>query len=142
MRLVRPRGKLFSLETIRFADEIVSGEEIDLPEGRATTDKELELAIDLVNRLAADFEPGLHPNEYRAAVEAAVQEKVDAKELKVQPEEAVSVGQGGKVIDLAELLSRTLKAVPKPGVKKAEGASDTSEAEKPEKKSPKKKATG
>jgi DNA end-binding protein Ku len=141
LALLRPHGKLFALEMMRYADEIVDDGEIDVPESpKVATDREMDLALDLVKQLSGPFDPTKHPDEYRAAVEAAVEEKVAADDLARQETageaevEAPAAGAtGAKVIDLAELLSRSLKKVePKGGVKKAvtEGES-TSEAAKP-----------
>ncbi|MGO8995190.1 MAG: Ku protein [Polyangiaceae bacterium] len=135
LAILRPRGKIFALEMMRYADEIVSDGEIDVPESpKVATEKEMGLALDLVKTLSGPFDPAKHPDEYRAAVEAAVEEKVASDDLARQettgeaaPEAPAAAG--GKVIDLAELLSRSLKKVePKGGVKKAaandEGAAD------------------
>jgi DNA end-binding protein Ku len=135
LAILRPRGKLFALEMMRYADEIVSDADIDVPESpRAATAKEMDLALDLVSKLSGPFDPAKHPDEYRAAVEAAVDEKVAADDLARQElagvaEAEAPAGAGGatgaKVIDLAELLSRSLaKAEPKGGVKKASHAKE------------------
>jgi DNA end-binding protein Ku len=124
--LLRPRGHLFALDMMRFADELVSGDEIVVPDVKKASPRELELALNLVETLSGPFDPSKHPDEYRVAVEAAVDEKVAADEIardESSSEEraaATSTSAGGKVIDLAELLSRSLKKVdPKGGVKKA-----------------------
>ena len=79
LAILRPRGKLFALEMMRYADEIVSDAEIDVPESpKVATEREMDLALDLVKRLSGPFDPAKHPDEYRAAVEAAVDEKVAA----------------------------------------------------------------
>jgi DNA end-binding protein Ku len=125
LALLRPHGNLFALEMMRYADEIVSVAEIDVPESKPATPREMELALDLVKALAGPFDPTKHPDAYRAAVEAAVEEKAASDALAKSPEIAHAGAEGittkeGKVIDLAELLSRSLtKAEPMGGVKKA-----------------------
>ena len=140
MAIVRPRHKIFALDIMRFADEIVDDAEIEVPESpRAASEKEMALALDLVKQLSGPFDPEKHPDEYRAAVEAAVQEKIEAEEvMRSEPaaEEApaAAASTGGKVIDLAELLSRSLKAVePKGGVKKAAPPEEKEEKAAPKK---------
>ncbi|HEY2518133.1 MAG TPA: Ku protein [Polyangiaceae bacterium] len=150
LAVLRPRHKIFALEMMRYADEIVSDSEIDVPESpKAASEKEMALALDLVKSLEADFDPTKHPDEYRAAVQAAVDAKVEADQLARgettgAPEEAPAPAiTGGKVIDLAELLSRSLKGVePKGGVKKAAPLEQKAAEEeaKPAKKAGKKKA--
>jgi DNA end-binding protein Ku len=114
--LLRPHGKIFALEVMRFADEIVDPKEIVVPEVKPATAREVELALNLVGQLEGAFDPQKHPDAYRAAVEAAVDRKVEAQETKRDESgEAVSGGgAGAQVIDLAELLARSLGAVPAP----------------------------
>ncbi len=149
LAMLRPRGRLFSLDMMRFADELVADDDIVLPDGKPMTARETQLALDLVSTLTAPFDPARHPDEYRAAVEAAVDEKVAAEETKKgggEVEEVVAKSQGGKVIDLAELLARSLNGA-KGGVKKADVSAKHQadlEETKPAKKSKptKKRASG
>jgi DNA end-binding protein Ku len=134
--ILRPRGRIFALDMMRYADEIVSDAEIDAPDStRNVSTREIELAQDLIEKLSGPFDPSKHPDEYRAAVEAAVEEKVAADELArdeggEKVEAAPAPETGGKVIDLAELLARSLtKAEPKGGLKKAAPAPETHAAE-------------
>jgi DNA end-binding protein Ku len=106
LAVVRPHGKLFALEMMRYADEIVNPDAIDVPEPRPASPRELELAHGLVQALSGPFDPARHPDQYRAAVAAAVEDKTASCELTQQP---VTADRAlGKVIDLAELLARSL----------------------------------
>src|ERR1019366_7267127 len=157
LALLRPRGRLFSLDMMRFAEELVAGDEIAPAEGKESSDREKQLALHLVDELTGPFDPASHPDEYRSAVRAAVDEKVEAGEVardstagEAPVEASESKGGGAQVIDLAELLSRSIKSASKPGPAKAKSAEEASEAEasgqsekKPEKgKGRKKHATG
>ncbi len=114
--LLRPRDNLFALDMMRYADELVSGGEIVVPESREASGREMDLALDLVRQLEAPFDPSKLPNEYRAAIDAATQDKVDrgeaVRDTNVEAAEAEASpaerGGGAKVIDLAELLARSL----------------------------------
>jgi DNA end-binding protein Ku len=135
LALLRPRGHAFSLDMMRFAEELVPGDEIAPAEGKESSDREKQLALHLIDELTGPFDPGRHPDEYRSAVLAAVDEKVEAGKVSRDttageaPAEAAS--GGAQVIDLAELLSRSIKTAAKPGPAKAK----TDEAEeKPEEK--------
>ncbi len=159
LAILRPRGKVFALEMMRYADEIVSDGEIEVPDAKPASDREMDLALDLVKTLSGPFDPSKHPDEYRAAVEAAVEEKVAADNLarqdtggEAEAQAPAASGGGGKVIDLAELLARSLtKVEPKGGVKKAaakeeeapaEAAKQAGAAPSASKKSAKKRAAG
>jgi len=123
LAMLRPRGLLFSLDMMRFVDELVTPDEIVVPAAKPSTDRELALALNLVDQLTGPFDPKKHPDEYRAAVHALVDQKVEADEIardtSGDEERAMSQGGGAKIIDLAELLSRSLKGVEKPGPAKA-----------------------
>lgn len=140
--VLRPKGKLFSLDVMRYGDELVLPDEIDTPDtSKEPSERELKLAFDLVSQLAATFDPDRHPDQYRAAVTAAVEQKVEANELKDGGGEAAVEAQGAQVIDLAEMLARSLRTMaandePKPGPKKVDEPAAAAEApaEKPAKK--------
>jgi len=139
LALVRPRGRLFSLDMMRFAEELVSGDELAPAEQKAPSPREKQLALHLVDELSGPFDPAKHPDEYRSKVLAAVEEKVEAGEVsrEAAEEAPAAAAKGAQVIDLAELLSRSIKAAEKPGPAKVKG--EEGEA-KPAKKG--KRATG
>ena len=109
--LLRPRDRLFSLDMMRFGDELVSSSDIVIPDTKPASPRELELARGLVGQLTAAFDPARHPDSYRAAVGAAVDAKVEANQVKTDDvsDETRGAAAGGKLIDLAELLARSLQ---------------------------------
>ena len=153
LALLRPRGRLFSLDMMRFAEELVPGDEIAPAEGKESSDREKQLALHLVDELTGPFDPARHPDEYRSAVLAAVDEKVEAGDVardstagEASAEAAAPAGGGAQVIDLAELLSRSIKGAAKPGPAKTKGddeeAKDEAKPDKSKGGSKKKRATG
>ena len=145
LALLRPRGLHFSLDMMRFADELVKADEIVIPAAKPVTDRELALAASLVDQLTGPFDPAKHPDEYRAAVHALVDEKVEADQITRDSSsdegQAASAG-GAKVIDLAELLAASLKRVDRPGPVKTSSAEAAggAAADTPEKRATKKVA--
>jgi DNA end-binding protein Ku len=125
LALLRPRGRMYSLDMMRFAEELVPGDEIAPSEGvKDASDREKQLALHLIDELSGPFDPAKHPDEYRSAVLAAVDEKVEAGEVARDSSEAgekpaQAASKGAQVIDLAELLSRSIKVAGKPGPAKA-----------------------
>ena len=120
LALLRPRGRLFSLDMMRFAEELVPGDELAPAAAKEVTPRERQLAVHLVDELSGPFDPAKHPDEYRSAVLAAVDEKVEAGEVSrdagVESEATTHAETtGAQVIDLAELLSRSIKVANKPG---------------------------
>jgi DNA end-binding protein Ku len=148
LALVRPRGKLFSLDMMRFAEELVPGDELAPADQKEPSPREKQLALHLVEELSGPFDPARHPDEYRNAVLAAVDQKVEAGEVARDVAEeapAAAASTGAQVIDLAELLSRSIKAAGKPGPAKArdDEAEEAAEKTAPAKTAKKgKRATG
>jgi DNA end-binding protein Ku len=128
LALLRPRGRLFSLDMMRFAEELVAADEIAPGEGKPASPREKQLALHLIEELSGPFDPARHPDEYRSAVLAAVDEKVEAGEVAhdTATEGPAAAGggaaTGAQVIDLADLLSRSIQVANKPGPAKAEPA--------------------
>jgi DNA end-binding protein Ku len=88
----------------------VDPEGIELKATKAPTDKELKLAETLVHQLSAKFEPEKHPDEYRARVFARVDEKVGDHDTIDADASSPTKKRGSNVIDLSELLMRSLHA--------------------------------
>jgi DNA end-binding protein Ku len=138
LALLRPRGRLFSLDMMRFAEELLPGDELAPAAQKEASPREKQLALHLVEELSGPFDPAKHPDQYRSAVLAAVDEKIEAgevaREAAAETEGAAAAGAatGAQVIDLAELLSRSIKAAGKPGPAKAK-VSDEGGEEKQEK---------
>ena len=127
LALVRPRGRLLALDMMRFAEELVPADELAPAEQKELSDREKALALHLIEELSGPFEPSRHPDEYRNAVLAAVDEKIEAGQVAHDtstPGEApaAAAASATAVIDLAELLSRSIKAAAKPGPAKAKAA--------------------
>jgi DNA end-binding protein Ku len=144
LALLRPRGRLFSLDMMRFAEELVAGDEIAPSEGKEASPREKQLAMHLVDELSGPFDPAKHPDEYRSAVLAAVDEKVEAGEVArdgvMEGEPATAdTGGGAQVIDLAELLSKSIQVANKPGPAKAKSPDESDAKAEKAKTSPKKK---
>jgi DNA end-binding protein Ku len=146
--LLRPRGRLFALEMMRFGDEMVTPDEIDMPDAsKQPTEREVQLALGLVEQLTGTFDPAMHPDQYRAAVEAAVEEKVEANQIardESSGEAREAAASGGKIVDLADLLAKSMAAANAPGKKTVAKAEPRAEEEKPaaEEKPKKKKKVG
>jgi DNA end-binding protein Ku len=128
LALLRPREHLFSLDMMRFADELVPSKEIVSPLAKTPSEKELKLAKSLVDQLTAPFDPEKHPDEYRARVSALVDEKVDKHETTEGDLDETKKKKRGSdnVIDLSALLMRSLhgraggaKRAPRTGAKVA-----------------------
>ncbi len=95
--------KYILLETMFWANEVRSGEELKIPEPAKLDERETAMARTLVETLSASFEPGKYENRQRDAVAELIQKKVQGKEIVKEPE------AGGQVIDLMEALRRSVE---------------------------------
>ncbi len=107
---LRPLEGVICLEILRFADEIVSPKEIaadfEAGDGRVN-DKQLAMALDLVDALAGDFEPGKYKEEYREGVRELVERKAKGETIAAPPDRF----EEGKVVDLMAALEKSLDKV-------------------------------
>jgi DNA end-binding protein Ku len=110
---------------LRFADELLPADEIVPAKAKEVSLREKRLAGQLVDELTGPFDPDKLPDAYRSAVLAKVDEKVEAGQVAREEGEEVEAAppgraaRGAKVIELADLLARSIKAANKPGPAKA-----------------------
>ena len=83
---IRPMGDVLAMATMNFADEIVPADGLDeLPDDVETNDRELQIARQLVDSLAAPWEPGKYRDTYRDAVLDLIDRKAAGEHITVQP---------------------------------------------------------
>src|SRR5205823_2943768 len=85
---IRPSGDALGMATMIFADEVLPTDRLEeIAETREvkTTKRELEIAIQLVDWLAAEFEPQKYSDSYREEVLALIERKAQGEEIAVQP---------------------------------------------------------
>jgi DNA end-binding protein Ku len=108
---IRPMGDVLEMATMLFADEVLPPERLEeLPGGAdvKTTKRELDIAMQLVDSLAGDFQPEKYRDTYREQVLALIERKAEGKEIAVQPPpEEVHT----PVPDLMSALKASLEAV-------------------------------
>jgi DNA end-binding protein Ku len=130
---VRPMDEALGMATMIFSDEVISPEVLDeIAEAKEvkTTKRELEIAEQLVESLAGEFEPDKYRDSYRRQVLEMIERKAQGKEIAVQPtaEEVLEPAP-----DLMGALKASLEAV-----RSREGEEPAAKAAKP--KAAKKKA--
>jgi DNA end-binding protein Ku len=112
------------LELLRWADEVRDTAGLPLPDKGDTkiSEKELKMAQQLVSELEDEWKPDEFHDEFREKLEQVVKEKVKAGEGEhiVKPLEGEEVKTSADIIDLTELLRRSLR-------KGAKGAQDEGE---------------
>ncbi|MEZ0292325.1 MAG: Ku protein [Solirubrobacteraceae bacterium] len=80
---IRPLDGVLGLHTMRFADEVVDGEEIELAKlSKGPAKKEVEMAGRLVGSLEESFSPGRYKDRYRKAVLDMIERKAAGRKPK------------------------------------------------------------
>jgi DNA end-binding protein Ku len=103
---IRPVDGVLCLETMRYADEVLPTEGV-VPDtdASAPTEKELEMAEQLIEALATDFEPDKYTDQYRDQLLDLIQRKAAGEEVVAEP----TVEDKGKVLDLMAALEASLQ---------------------------------
>ncbi|MGZ5067685.1 MAG: non-homologous end joining protein Ku [Usitatibacter sp.] len=125
--MIRPVEEGLVMQQLLYAGEVRSIREIEIPKTEVKP-AELKLAKQLIEAQASDaFDPSSYTDDVAARIEAAIQKKVEGKEITMT--QAPEAGGGGQVIDLMEALRASLERKPA----KARAAVKEPETRKPAK---------
>ena len=81
---LRARDDLLTLHTMRFHDEVVAGDDVEIPSPQKKPAKrEVEMAGSLVSSLETRFRPERHEDTYRQAVRKLIDRKASGKEIEL-----------------------------------------------------------
>jgi DNA end-binding protein Ku len=121
--LIRPRGDALALETLFIAEDVRSQAEIEEAVGDTQVkEPELELARQVIDSLAADFDPSSLESQYRQDLRAMLEAKLAGEEIK-RPE---PVEEETPVIDLMEALRQSVDEAQKQKKAPASGSKSKS----------------
>jgi DNA end-binding protein Ku len=131
---VRPIGDhALGMATMVFPDEVIDADTIDeitAVEDIEINDRELAIAGQLVESLAADFDPEKYRDTYREEVLALVERKAAGEHIAVQPE---AEEEDAEVPDLMSALKASLDAVK---ARDSDGGGSSAKASAAKKKEP------
>jgi len=134
---IRPVDGALVLETMRFADEVLAiDREAPLAEPASEpTEREKEMARQLVSSLTAEFDPTKYHDEYREELLALIDKKAAGEEIVA----ATPTEEPGKVLDLMAALEASLaRAGAKQADDNGDGSAKTTKKAAPRKAAPRK----
>jgi DNA end-binding protein Ku len=103
---LQPSGAALELTTLRFADELRTPKELDLPAaGKGWTKKEMTLARGLIDSLASEWKPKQYADEYEAVLRDIIEKKAAGQRIK-----APKTARPRPVRNLVDALEASLKA--------------------------------
>jgi DNA end-binding protein Ku len=133
-----PAGDALMLNTIRWAKELRSADELKFPPAGKTAaglkEGELKMARQLVTDMTDEWKPEVYEDKFSEAIHALAAQRVEAGETEsVAPlEEDDSGATQSNVVDLTELLKRSLGGKSnKPATGSSSGKDDDDVEEKP-----------
>lgn len=110
---IRPLQGALAMSTMRFADEVVSAEDVGgMPDRVEPSDKELELARQIITSLADDWDPSAYHDSFTAELRSLIAEKAAGSQLKVDTEGAPE--ETGQLVDLMAALQASVDAAKRP----------------------------
>ena len=119
---IRPVDGVLCVETMRYADEVLPPAQAvpDDAEVAEPTARELEMAKQLVEALATDFEPDKYHDGYREQLMSLIERKAAGEEIVAEPQ----VEDQGKVVDLMAALEQSLARAGRGVSRDGEGEGD------------------
>lgn len=115
LAILVPSGPVLVLNLLRWGNEIRNWENLDIPaEGTkavAISEKELKMAEQLINDMSSTWNPEEYRDSFKDEIMKLVQQKVEKVDLQsvIQSEQAETPSGGAQILDLTELLQRSLK---------------------------------
>ena len=108
-----PVGPALMLNTLRWPSEIRPWNELELPaegsKAASLSERELQMARQLVDDMTAEWDPSQYHSTFKDSVMALVDRKLEAGEAQtVEPLEPTPDAGGSNVVDLTQLLQRSL----------------------------------
>jgi DNA end-binding protein Ku len=134
---LRVRDGVFVLETMLWPDEVRTPDFGFLDEDVEVRPQELAMAGSLIETLSGEFDPSQYKDEYREALQAVIEAKVEGREV-VQASEAQPTS--GTVVDLMAALRASVEAAKKGAPAPAPAAAEREDEAPAEKKATARKA--
>ena len=110
---VKVVGDVLVLDTMRFADELIPLDRVETPGEEAEerlSEKEVEMALQLVEQLSTEFDATEYKDEYNEKLMERIRAKIEGKEIaRVEVEEAAEA----EVVDLVARLKESLEKAEK-----------------------------
>ncbi len=77
---LQARGKILRLNTLRFADEVISVKSLELQKF-SLSEKELKIGADLINQLTVPFQPEKFENEHQKKLQNLIDKKARGEKI-------------------------------------------------------------
>jgi DNA end-binding protein Ku len=105
LAVIRVYNNVIVLETIFYPDEVRDYKQVPgIPENLQTTEAELDMAVQLIENLTAEFNPDKYIDTYRERLVERINAKVEGKEVVIRKE-----AEKDNVVSLMEALRQSIQ---------------------------------
>lgn len=112
---VKVVGDVLVLDLMRFHEELVPLDRIDTPGEVELTEKEIEMANQLIDQLSGRFDPAAYKDEYNEKLMELVRARIEGREIaKIEVEEAAEA-------EVVDLVARLRESIEKAGQERTAG---------------------
>jgi len=105
MGVIKPEGQVIVLNQMRYVSEIRPPDELTLPGMGEVSDKELDLAVNLIATLSGEWQPEQYRDTYTEDLQRIIQAKIEGREPEAEAEAPIPI----EVTDLFAKLSQSLE---------------------------------
>jgi len=137
LALLRAVEDTLVMQTMLWPDEVRQPSVVTAPADVDLREQEVAMARSYIETLSADFDPGRYHDEYREALEAVINAKIEGREVT----EAPSTPTTGEVVDLMAALRASVDEARRKRGEPTADESDEASASPPAKKTAAKAAT-
>jgi DNA end-binding protein Ku len=117
-----PRGNALLLELLRYGSEVRSLDDYDVPRGEieeyGITEKELKLAGQLVDGMAAEWDPHEFHDDYRDSIMKLIESRIKSGELQRVTGDDEEQVEAPTTINFMDVLKQSVKETSKPSRRK------------------------
>jgi DNA end-binding protein Ku len=118
---VKPVQNALVLELMHFAEELVKPDSLQIPGDVDIGAKELNMALELTDRMTGEWDPAKYTDDYRHALLELIEKKIELGD-KALPAGKPSKKAATNVVDLASVLQESLEHATKGGAAKKRAA--------------------
>jgi DNA end-binding protein Ku len=98
---LQARGGVLRLNTMRYADEVIPVESLQLPDV-PLSEKELKIGSELIEKLTAAFEPGKFENEHEKKLQDMIEKKARGEKIAVLPPRRLKPTESDQLLQVLE----------------------------------------
>jgi DNA end-binding protein Ku len=102
---IKPEREMLILDQLRYASEIRSPDELNIPESQKVEKSELKIALELINKLKEKFDPKKYKDTYTQELKRIIAAKTKGRKITPKGEAPEPTGAG----DIMAMLKRSLE---------------------------------